>query len=147
MKSILLFFTFVFIYLLQVEFVTLLDDNSLHMWTLRAHNGMSELLEIGRFTLSGPPGWVRNTHLQTHLSLILSCLKMFFKPAVMLMHTHPANETWALTHTDPDVTDTHWCSESIHGCTHAVSWLPWFNVAFSAAYDVIFYLPMNGYPY
>ncbi|KAI2658342.1 LLGL scribble cell polarity complex component 2 [Labeo rohita] len=40
----------------QVELVTLLDDNSLHMWTLRAHNGMSELLEIGRFTLSGPPG-------------------------------------------------------------------------------------------
>uniref|UniRef100_A0A673IP09 LLGL scribble cell polarity complex component 2 n=1 Tax=Sinocyclocheilus rhinocerous TaxID=307959 RepID=A0A673IP09_9TELE len=40
----------------QVGMVTLLDDNSLHMWTLRAHNGMSELLEIGRFTLSGPPG-------------------------------------------------------------------------------------------
>uniref|UniRef100_A0A8C2GHG2 LLGL scribble cell polarity complex component 2 n=1 Tax=Cyprinus carpio TaxID=7962 RepID=A0A8C2GHG2_CYPCA len=40
----------------QVELVTLLDDNSLHMWTLRAHNSMSELLEIGRFTLSGPPG-------------------------------------------------------------------------------------------
>uniref|UniRef100_A0A671L302 LLGL scribble cell polarity complex component 2 n=1 Tax=Sinocyclocheilus anshuiensis TaxID=1608454 RepID=A0A671L302_9TELE len=40
----------------QVELVTLLDDNSLHMWTLRAHTGMSELLEIGRFTLSGPPG-------------------------------------------------------------------------------------------
>ncbi|XP_026078112.1 lethal(2) giant larvae protein homolog 2-like [Carassius auratus] len=40
----------------QVEMVTLLDDNSLHMWTLQAHNGMSELLEIGRFTLSGPPG-------------------------------------------------------------------------------------------
>uniref|UniRef100_A0A672N6I7 LLGL scribble cell polarity complex component 2 n=1 Tax=Sinocyclocheilus grahami TaxID=75366 RepID=A0A672N6I7_SINGR len=40
----------------QVELVTLLDDNSLHMWTLRAHTSMSELLEIGRFTLSGPPG-------------------------------------------------------------------------------------------
>ncbi|XP_051530040.1 LLGL scribble cell polarity complex component 2 isoform X2 [Myxocyprinus asiaticus] len=40
----------------QVELVTLLDDNSLHMWTLQAHNSMSELLEIGRFTLSGPPG-------------------------------------------------------------------------------------------
>ncbi|XP_026090561.1 lethal(2) giant larvae protein homolog 2-like isoform X1 [Carassius auratus] len=40
----------------QVDMVTLLDDNSLHMWTLQAHNGMSELLEIGRFTLSGPPG-------------------------------------------------------------------------------------------
>ncbi|XP_067225318.1 LLGL scribble cell polarity complex component 2 isoform X2 [Chanodichthys erythropterus] len=40
----------------QVEFVTLLDDNSLHMWTLRAHSSISELLEIGRFTLSGPPG-------------------------------------------------------------------------------------------
>lgn len=41
---------------LQVELVTLLDDNSLHMWTLRAHQGLSELLEIGRFTLTGPPG-------------------------------------------------------------------------------------------
>uniref|UniRef100_A0A8B9H4Z6 LLGL scribble cell polarity complex component 2 n=1 Tax=Astyanax mexicanus TaxID=7994 RepID=A0A8B9H4Z6_ASTMX len=40
----------------QVELVTLLDDNSLHMWTLRAHKGVSELLEIGRFTLTGPPG-------------------------------------------------------------------------------------------
>ncbi|KAA8581053.1 hypothetical protein FQN60_002634, partial [Etheostoma spectabile] len=40
----------------QVELVTLLDDNSLHMWTLRAHQGHSELLEIGRFTLTGPPG-------------------------------------------------------------------------------------------
>ncbi|XP_020773816.1 LLGL scribble cell polarity complex component 2 [Boleophthalmus pectinirostris] len=40
----------------QVELVTLLDDNSLHMWTLQAHKGLSELLEIGRFTLTGPPG-------------------------------------------------------------------------------------------
>uniref|UniRef100_A0A8C5BH49 LLGL scribble cell polarity complex component 2 n=1 Tax=Gadus morhua TaxID=8049 RepID=A0A8C5BH49_GADMO len=40
----------------QLELVTLLDDNSLHMWTLRAHKGVSELLEIGRFTLTGPPG-------------------------------------------------------------------------------------------
>uniref|UniRef100_A0A4W5MSQ7 LLGL scribble cell polarity complex component 2 n=1 Tax=Hucho hucho TaxID=62062 RepID=A0A4W5MSQ7_9TELE len=32
----------------QVELVTLLDDNSLHMWTLRAHHGVSELLEIGQ---------------------------------------------------------------------------------------------------
>ncbi|KAJ3607796.1 hypothetical protein NHX12_024847 [Muraenolepis orangiensis] len=40
----------------QLELVTLLDDNSLHMWTLRAHKGLSELLEIGRFTLTGPPG-------------------------------------------------------------------------------------------
>ncbi|KPP72941.1 lethal(2) giant larvae protein2-like, partial [Scleropages formosus] len=40
----------------QVELVTLLDDNNLHMWTLQAHQGLSELLEIGRFTLTGPPG-------------------------------------------------------------------------------------------
>ncbi|XP_029954438.1 lethal(2) giant larvae protein homolog 2-like isoform X2 [Salarias fasciatus] len=40
----------------QVELVTLLDDNSLHMWTLRGHKGQSELLEIGRFMLTGPPG-------------------------------------------------------------------------------------------
>uniref|UniRef100_A0A8C1XWL0 LLGL scribble cell polarity complex component 2 n=1 Tax=Cyprinus carpio TaxID=7962 RepID=A0A8C1XWL0_CYPCA len=52
-----------------VEFMGLHDENAavtqvhflpkqvrLHMWTLRAHNGISELLEIGRFTLSGPPG-------------------------------------------------------------------------------------------
>uniref|UniRef100_A0A3Q4NAS5 LLGL scribble cell polarity complex component 2 n=1 Tax=Neolamprologus brichardi TaxID=32507 RepID=A0A3Q4NAS5_NEOBR len=35
----------------QVELVTLLDDNSLHMWTLRGHNGLSELLEIGLCSL------------------------------------------------------------------------------------------------
>ncbi|XP_014833536.1 PREDICTED: lethal(2) giant larvae protein homolog 2-like [Poecilia mexicana] len=40
----------------QVELVTLLDDNSLHMWTLQSHKGLSELLEIGRFLLTGPPG-------------------------------------------------------------------------------------------
>ncbi|XP_066560949.1 LLGL scribble cell polarity complex component 2 isoform X2 [Amia ocellicauda] len=40
----------------QGELITLLDDNSLHMWTLRAHQGLSELLEVGRFTLTGPPG-------------------------------------------------------------------------------------------
>uniref|UniRef100_A0A8C2HUK1 LLGL scribble cell polarity complex component 2 n=1 Tax=Cyprinus carpio TaxID=7962 RepID=A0A8C2HUK1_CYPCA len=44
------------VHFLPNQLVTLLDDNSLHMWTLRAHNSMSELLEIGRFTLSGPPG-------------------------------------------------------------------------------------------
>uniref|UniRef100_A0A8C5APP2 LLGL scribble cell polarity complex component 2 n=1 Tax=Gadus morhua TaxID=8049 RepID=A0A8C5APP2_GADMO len=45
----------------QLELVTLLDDNSLHMWTLRAHKGVSELLEIGRFTLTGPPGYDATT--------------------------------------------------------------------------------------
>ncbi|KAF0024975.1 hypothetical protein F2P81_021856 [Scophthalmus maximus] len=44
------------VYGYEVELVTLLDDNSLHMWTLRAHKGLSELLEIGRFMLTGPPG-------------------------------------------------------------------------------------------
>ncbi|KAK6478359.1 LLGL scribble cell polarity complex component 2 [Huso huso] len=40
----------------QSKLVTLLDDNSLHLWTLRNHEGVSELLEEGRFTLPGPPG-------------------------------------------------------------------------------------------
>ncbi|KAL4648090.1 hypothetical protein GN956_G8988 [Arapaima gigas] len=40
----------------KIQLVTLLDDNSLHMWTLQAHQGFSELLEIGRFMLTGPPG-------------------------------------------------------------------------------------------
>lgn len=40
--------------------MTLLDDNSLHMWTLRGHKGLSELLEIGRFMLTGPPGYTDN---------------------------------------------------------------------------------------
>uniref|UniRef100_A0A3B4B3A9 LLGL scribble cell polarity complex component 2 n=1 Tax=Periophthalmus magnuspinnatus TaxID=409849 RepID=A0A3B4B3A9_9GOBI len=44
------------VHFLPHQLVTLLDDNSLHMWTLQAHKGLSELLEIGRFTLTGPPG-------------------------------------------------------------------------------------------
>ncbi|XP_027884401.1 LLGL scribble cell polarity complex component 2 isoform X2 [Xiphophorus couchianus] len=56
----------------QVELVTLLDDNSLHMWTLRSHKGLSELLEIGRFLLTGPPGAppsvTRVTSVLTHSS-------------------------------------------------------------------------------
>ncbi|KAK1906760.1 LLGL scribble cell polarity complex component 2 [Dissostichus eleginoides] len=52
----------------QVELVTLLDDNSLHMWTLKAQTGLSELLEIGRFTLTGPPGVTRVTAVLAHSS-------------------------------------------------------------------------------
>ncbi|KFV65441.1 Lethal(2) giant larvae protein 2, partial [Dryobates pubescens] len=36
--------------------VTLLDDNSLHLWSLKQHSGASELREEHRFTLKGPPG-------------------------------------------------------------------------------------------
>uniref|UniRef100_A0A4W6EL22 LLGL scribble cell polarity complex component 2 n=1 Tax=Lates calcarifer TaxID=8187 RepID=A0A4W6EL22_LATCA len=50
----------------QVELVTLLDDNSLHMWTLRAHKGLSELLEIGRFI--APPSVTRVTAVLAHSS-------------------------------------------------------------------------------
>uniref|UniRef100_A0A7N5ZWH5 LLGL scribble cell polarity complex component 2 n=1 Tax=Anabas testudineus TaxID=64144 RepID=A0A7N5ZWH5_ANATE len=63
----------------QAGLVTLLDDNSLHMWTLRAHKGLSELLEIGRlsfkglyFTLhlffSAPPSVTRVTAVLPHSS-------------------------------------------------------------------------------
>ncbi|XP_067403662.1 LLGL scribble cell polarity complex component 2 isoform X2 [Emydura macquarii macquarii] len=40
----------------QCQLVTLLDDNSLHLWSLKQHSGASELLEEQRFTLRGPPG-------------------------------------------------------------------------------------------
>ncbi|KAK2536857.1 Llgl2 [Columba livia] len=40
----------------QCQLVTLLDDNSLHLWSLKQHNGASELREEHRFTLKGPPG-------------------------------------------------------------------------------------------
>ncbi|NWR78697.1 L2GL2 protein, partial [Centropus unirufus] len=40
----------------QCQLVTLLDDNSLHLWSLRQHSGASELREEHRFTLKGPPG-------------------------------------------------------------------------------------------
>ncbi|KFV76538.1 Lethal(2) giant larvae protein 2, partial [Struthio camelus australis] len=40
----------------QCQLVTLLDDNSLHLWSLKQHNGASELQEERRFTLKGPPG-------------------------------------------------------------------------------------------
>ncbi|KAK1162162.1 LLGL scribble cell polarity complex component 2-like isoform X1 [Acipenser oxyrinchus oxyrinchus] len=40
----------------QSKLVTLLDDNSLHLWALRSHEGVSELLEEGCFTLPAAPG-------------------------------------------------------------------------------------------
>uniref|UniRef100_A0A8D0L675 LLGL scribble cell polarity complex component 2 n=1 Tax=Sphenodon punctatus TaxID=8508 RepID=A0A8D0L675_SPHPU len=41
----------------QCRLVTLLDDNSLHLWTLKQRSSnASELKEEGRFTLRGPPG-------------------------------------------------------------------------------------------
>ncbi|XP_053939228.1 LLGL scribble cell polarity complex component 2 isoform X3 [Cuculus canorus] len=40
----------------QCQLVTLLDDNSLHLWSLKEHSGASELREEHRFTLKGPPG-------------------------------------------------------------------------------------------
>uniref|UniRef100_A0A8C9FJY8 LLGL scribble cell polarity complex component 2 n=1 Tax=Pavo cristatus TaxID=9049 RepID=A0A8C9FJY8_PAVCR len=40
----------------QCQLVTLLDDNSLHLWSLKQHSGASELREDHRFTLKGPPG-------------------------------------------------------------------------------------------
>ncbi|XP_059588107.1 LLGL scribble cell polarity complex component 2 isoform X1 [Alligator mississippiensis] len=40
----------------QCQLVTLLDDNSLHLWSLKQRSGTSELQEEQRFTLRGPPG-------------------------------------------------------------------------------------------
>ncbi|OXB76960.1 UNVERIFIED_CONTAM: hypothetical protein H355_014782 [Colinus virginianus] len=40
----------------QCQLVTLLDDNSLHLWSLKHHSGASELREDHHFTLKGPPG-------------------------------------------------------------------------------------------
>uniref|UniRef100_A0A670HZH8 LLGL scribble cell polarity complex component 2 n=1 Tax=Podarcis muralis TaxID=64176 RepID=A0A670HZH8_PODMU len=41
----------------QCRLLTLLDDNSLHLWTLKqTHSNMSELQEERHFTLRGPPG-------------------------------------------------------------------------------------------
>ncbi|KFP33555.1 Lethal(2) giant larvae protein 2, partial [Colius striatus] len=40
----------------QCQLVTLLDDNSLHLWSLKQHSGASELREEHRFMLKGPPG-------------------------------------------------------------------------------------------
>ncbi|XP_053148977.1 LLGL scribble cell polarity complex component 2 isoform X2 [Hemicordylus capensis] len=41
----------------QCQLVTLLDDNSLHLWNLKhTHSNASELTEESHFTLRGPPG-------------------------------------------------------------------------------------------
>ncbi|XP_068120557.1 LOW QUALITY PROTEIN: LLGL scribble cell polarity complex component 2 [Hyperolius riggenbachi] len=40
----------------QCQIVTLLDDNSLHLWSFRQHNGLSELQEEKKLSLRGPPG-------------------------------------------------------------------------------------------
>ncbi|XP_030875322.1 LLGL scribble cell polarity complex component 2 [Leptonychotes weddellii] len=40
----------------QCQLVTLLDDNSLHLWSLKVKGSVSELQEDESFTLRGPPG-------------------------------------------------------------------------------------------
>ncbi|XP_053517192.1 LLGL scribble cell polarity complex component 2 isoform X3 [Artibeus jamaicensis] len=40
----------------QCQLITLLDDNSLHLWSLKVKGGVSELQEDESFTLRGPPG-------------------------------------------------------------------------------------------
>ena len=40
----------------QCQLVTLLDDNSLHLWSLKVKGGVSELQEDEAFKLRGPPG-------------------------------------------------------------------------------------------
>ncbi|XP_041491899.1 LLGL scribble cell polarity complex component 2 isoform X2 [Microtus oregoni] len=40
----------------QCQLVTLLDDNSLHLWSLKVKGGVSELQEEESFTLRGAPG-------------------------------------------------------------------------------------------
>ncbi|XP_049714867.1 LLGL scribble cell polarity complex component 2 isoform X1 [Elephas maximus indicus] len=40
----------------QCQLVTLLDDNSLHLWSLKVKAGVSELQEEESFTLRSPPG-------------------------------------------------------------------------------------------
>uniref|UniRef100_F7BKG3 LLGL scribble cell polarity complex component 2 n=1 Tax=Xenopus tropicalis TaxID=8364 RepID=F7BKG3_XENTR len=40
----------------QCQLVTVLDDNSLHLWSFPHHDGVSELQEEKKFTLRGPPG-------------------------------------------------------------------------------------------
>ncbi|XP_006001736.1 LLGL scribble cell polarity complex component 2 [Latimeria chalumnae] len=40
----------------QGRLVTLLEDNSLHLWALRVHEGVSGLQEVDTFTLRGQPG-------------------------------------------------------------------------------------------
>ncbi|KAM8945886.1 LLGL scribble cell polarity complex component 2 [Pelodytes ibericus] len=40
----------------QCQLVTLLDDNSLHLWSFKHQDGISELQEEKKFSLRGPPG-------------------------------------------------------------------------------------------
>uniref|UniRef100_A0A674MTX8 LLGL scribble cell polarity complex component 2 n=1 Tax=Takifugu rubripes TaxID=31033 RepID=A0A674MTX8_TAKRU len=51
----------------QVELVTLLDDNSLHMWTLRAHQGL-EGMNCFPVQFSAPPSVTRVTAVLAHSS-------------------------------------------------------------------------------
>ncbi|KAJ1130102.1 hypothetical protein NDU88_008458 [Pleurodeles waltl] len=62
----------------QCQLVTLLDDNSLHLWTLKQQSGVSELHEEQRFTLRAPPGTppsaTQITAVLAHSSRELLCL-------------------------------------------------------------------------
>uniref|UniRef100_A0A8C5XCM4 LLGL scribble cell polarity complex component 2 n=1 Tax=Microcebus murinus TaxID=30608 RepID=A0A8C5XCM4_MICMU len=52
----------------QCQLVTLLDDNSLHLWSLKVKGGVSELQEDESFTLRGPPGATQITVVLPHSS-------------------------------------------------------------------------------
>ncbi|XP_039595549.1 LLGL scribble cell polarity complex component 2 isoform X1 [Polypterus senegalus] len=53
----------------QGQLVTLLEDNSLHLWKLQARNDVSELAEKTSFTLQGKPGALPST---THVTAVLA---------------------------------------------------------------------------
>ncbi|XP_042521369.1 LLGL scribble cell polarity complex component 2 isoform X3 [Dipodomys spectabilis] len=52
----------------QCQLVTLLDDNSLHLWSLKVKGGVSELQEEETYTLRGPPGAPPST---TQITVVL----------------------------------------------------------------------------
>ncbi|XP_012861729.1 LLGL scribble cell polarity complex component 2 isoform X1 [Echinops telfairi] len=61
----------------QCRLVTLLDDNSLHLWSLKVKGGVSELQEEESFTLRGPPGSAPSA---TQITVILphSCRELLY---------------------------------------------------------------------
>ncbi|XP_021096750.1 lethal(2) giant larvae protein homolog 2 isoform X3 [Heterocephalus glaber] len=61
----------------QCKLATLLDDNSLHLWSLKVRDGVSELQEDESFTLRGPPGAAPSA---TQITVVLphSCQELLY---------------------------------------------------------------------
>ncbi|XP_056406293.1 LLGL scribble cell polarity complex component 2 isoform X4 [Hyla sarda] len=77
----------------QCQLITLLDDNSLHLWSLREQDGVSELQEEKKFTLRGPPGLSTGAPVNLHHDLTSGTSETNRRSSTNCLIQSPPSET------------------------------------------------------